>query len=246
MKFGIRQIIISMIAGVLAITVVVFMANNAAAIGAMPLPVRAAILSIAVLAAMIAMYPFNALFTGKPGAYAIFVCVPALTPGLVYYLLLLPQQAGSGFEAAQLRSQLITERSSNGFVEVGFSYPIFTPTITVTNRELFTREVNVFLRMIDTNNESTLFRAVRSRIPGSSLSVESTVSGMLEENDGYLFLPLVIPPISSLEGKVVFVISNLDDGTTFNDALGSAYQAVFELREPETGELLLEFPLQHL
>ena len=246
MKLSIRQIIISMIACMVAVLTVIYMANNGAAIGLLELPLRALILSVAIVAAMITVYPLNAMFTGKPGSYALFVCVPAILPGVVYYLFLLPQQAGTGLVAEQLQSQLISDRSSNGFVEVGFSYPIYTPTITITNQELFTREVNVFLRIVDANNESALFRAVRARIPGDSLSVEATVQGMLAQNDGFLFLPLVIPPVSRVEGKVVFIISNLDDGSTFTEALGRAYQATFELRDPVSSELVATFPLNHI
>lgn len=244
-KLGISQLVISLITALAAIMIVIYMANNAAAIGQMSVPLRALLLSTAVVTAMIAVYPLNALFANKPGSYVLFVCLPSMVPGLVYYFFLLPQQAGGGLHAEQLRSELITDRSSNGFVEVGFNYPIFTPTITISNRELFTREVNVFLRIIDANNETNLFRAVRSSIPGTSLSVESTVQGMLSENPGFLFLPIAIPPVRSVEGKVVFIISNLDDGSTFAEALGRAYEASFELRNPETAELLHEFPLNH-
>jgi len=38
----------------------------------------------------------------------------------------------------------------------------------------------------------------------------------------------------------------LEDGTTFTEALGRAYQAQFELRDPESGALLLEFPLNRI
>lgn len=246
MKLGIRQFVISMLAALVAIAIVIYLANNAAAVGRMPLSLRALGLSAAIIAAMVAVYPLNALFAGKPGPYLLFVCIPSVVPGLVYYLLLLPQQAGEGLVATQLRSELISERSSNGFVEVGFNYPIFTPTITITSRELFTREVNVFLRITDSNNEENLFRAVRSRIPGASLSVESTVQGMLSENAGFMFLPIAIPPVRTVAGKVVFIISNLNDGTTFSDALGRAYQASFELRDPATAALLYQFQLNHM
>jgi hypothetical protein len=44
----------------------------------------------------------------------------------------------------------------------------------------------------------------------------------------------------------VFIISNLEDGSTFMEALGRAYQAQFELRNPENGELIAEFPLTRI
>lgn len=243
MRISLRQSAISLVAFVVAVAMLAFMLRNAASLGQESLLVRALFLGLASAVATLAIYPFIAPFRGKPVLYALCVSLPAALPGFVYYLILLPQQAGVGVTATQLQSELISDRSSNGIIEVGFSYPIYTPTIEVVNPELFTRQVNVFLRIIDANNETTLFRAVRTRIPGSGLSVEATVRGMLSENEEFLFLPLAIPPVSSVVGKLVFVISNLDDGTTFTEAMGRAYSAQFELRDPATAELLFEFPL---
>lgn len=243
MNTNIRRIIICIAALLVAVATVVFIAQNPALIGSEPLFIRAALLSLAIIAALIAVYPFNPLFSDKPGIYAAAVCMPAIVPVLVYYFVLLPQQAGVGISAEQVTSEMITDSSSNGIIEVGFSYPIYTPALRVSNLELFTKQVNVFMRMTDANGEAALFRAVRTRIPGSSLSVESTVQGMLSESDGYGFIPLQIPPASSITTRVAFIISNLDNGSNFTDALRTATQAQFELRDPETGELLLEFPL---
>ena len=243
MNTNIRRIIICIAALLVAVATVVFIAQNPALIGSEPLFIRAALLSLAIIAALIAVYPFNPLFSDKPGIYAAAVCMPAIVPVLVYYFVLLPQQAGVGISAEQVTSEMITDSSSNGIIEVGFSYPIYTPALRVSNLELFTKQVNVFMRMTDANGEAALFRAVRTRITGSSLSVESTVQGMLSESDGYGFIPLQIPPASSITTRVAFIISNLDNGSNFTDALRTATQAQFELRDPETGELLLEFPL---
>jgi hypothetical protein len=172
--------------------------------------------------------------------------LPALIPGAIYYMVILPGNADEGFTGQQLESNLITDSSSNGIIEIGFSYPIFTPTISVGNKELFSKEVNIFLRVIDGDSTSTLFRGVRDEIPGSGLSVEASVQGLLSENNGYLFNPIRISPMGTTEGRVVFVISNLEDGTSFTEAMGRANQATFELREPETGVLLFEFPLTRI
>lgn len=243
MRITLKQICISLLGFLVAVITGLFFVRSPAALGAEELIVRFLVVSTAIVAALVALYPFVSLFRNKPGRYLLWVCLPGLLPGVVYYFFLLPAQAGEGMAARQLQSQLISDRSSNGIIEVGFAYPIYTPTLEVTNRELFTRDVNVFLRIVDANNETTLFRAVRSQIPGSSLSVEGTVRGMLSENTDFLFLPLRVPPVSRVEGKIVFIISNLNDGTTFTEALGRAYQAQFELRDPETAELLFEFPL---
>ncbi|MDE0732649.1 MAG: hypothetical protein OSB72_06300 [Gammaproteobacteria bacterium] len=246
MNISPHQLVTSLIALLVSIATVFLFTQNALQLGNEPLVFRALVLSIAILAALIAVYPFYPVFSGRPITYGVFICLPALLPGFLYFLYLLPQQAGIGLSAEQLSNQLITDSSSNGIIEVGFSYPIFTPTIKVTNQELFTRHVNIFLRITDSNNEVALFRAVRSRIPSTGLSVEATVQGMLSENEEFLFLPLKLPPVASVSGKVVFVISNLDDGATFTEALGRASQAQFELREPETGVLIMEFPLNRL
>ena len=40
---------------------------------------------------------------------------------------------------------------------------------------------------------------------------------------------------------MVFIISSLDDGTSFTDALSSAFKAEFEIRNPATGALITSF-----
>ncbi|MEX0963699.1 MAG: hypothetical protein WDZ52_06635 [Pseudohongiellaceae bacterium] len=246
MNISLKKIIVCIAALLVAITTVLLIVQNPARMGSEPLVVRAAALSLAIVAALIAIYPFNPLFLRRPRVYALTVCLPALIPVAAYYFFLLPSQAGTGLTGEQVTAELITDSSSNGIIEVGFSYPIYTPALRIGNLELFTRQVNVFLRMTDANGETALFRAVRKRIPGASLSVESTVQGMLSESAGYEFIPLEIPPASSITTRVAFIISNLDDGTTFTQALGRAYQAQFELRDPESGELILEFPLTQI
>lgn len=241
-----RKIIVCISAFLVAVAVVIFITQNPARIGSEPLFIRAALLSLAIVAALIAVYPFNPLFSRRPGIYAVTVCIPALIPVLAYYFILLPHQAKTGLTGEQVSNELITDSSSNGIIEVGFSYPIYTPSLRVGNLELFTKQVNVFLRMTDVDGEVLLFRAVRKRIPDSSLSVESTVQGMLSESAGYEFIPLEIPPASSITTRVVFIISSLDEGSTFTDALDGASKAQFELRDPKNGELLLDFPLARI
>ena len=191
MKISLKQLIISATALLIAVLILLGFVRNPALVGEQPLILRALILDSAMLAALVAAFPLNPAFKGRPGTYGMVVCVPALLPGLLYFVLLLPQSASDEIIAEQLRSDLITDGSSNGIVEVGFSYPIYTPTVSLRNAGLFTREVNLFLRMIDANGESALFRGVRQRIPGEGLSVESSVQGMLSRNEEYLLNPLV-------------------------------------------------------
>lgn len=246
MNTTLRKVIVCISALLVAVAMVIYIAQNPARIGNEPLFIRAALLSLAIVAALIAAYPFNPLFARRPGIYATTVCIPALIPVLVYYFILLPDQVGMGLTGEQISNELITDSSSNGIIEVGFSYPIYTPALRVGNLELYTKQVNVFLRMTDDSGEVALFRAVRKRIPGASLSVESTVQGMLSESAGYEFIPLEIPPASSVTTRVAFIISNVESGSTFTDALDRASQAQFELRDPENGELLLDFPLTRI
>ncbi|MBL4572242.1 MAG: hypothetical protein JKY40_05715 [Gammaproteobacteria bacterium] len=246
MNTTLKKIILCISAFLVAVSMVIFIAQNPARIGNEPLFIRAAFLSLAIVAALIAAYPFNPLFSGRPGIYTATVCAPALIPVLVYYFILLPNQAGIGLTGEQVSNEFITDSSSNGIIEVGFSYPIYTPALRLGNLELFTKQVNVFLRMTDGDGEAVLFRAVRKRIPGSSLSVESTVQGMLSESAGYEFIPIEIPPTSSVTTRVAFIISSLDEGVNFADALDKTSQARFELRDPENGVLLLDFPLTRI
>jgi len=238
-----RKLAFCLLALLVAVTVVVIIAQNPVRIGNEPLIIRASILSLAIVAALLATYPFFPLFSGKPGLFAAIICVPALIPVFAFYFILLPNQAGIGVSGVQVSNELITDSSSNGIIEVGFSYPIFTPALRVDNLELYTKQVNVFLRMTDELGEVALFRAVRKKIPGSSLSVESTVQGMLSESEGYEFLPLEIPPVGSITTRVAFIISSLENGSAFSDALQKAVQARFELRDPESGDLLFDFPV---
>ncbi len=246
MKISLRQLIISLASLVFAVGLVVFIAGAEAEIGNQALIVRALVLTLSMTAGLIAIYPIVPGFSGRPLTFAMAIGLPAILPVFVYYLLVMPSRASEGFTASQSRSELITDGSSNGIVEVGFSYPIYTPTLTIRNNGLYTEQVNVYLRMIDSGGSIALFRAVRRQVPGAALSVESSVRGLLSERDGVLFLPLAIAPLQEVTGQLVFIISNLNDGTSFTDALSSAYQAHFELRNPVNGQLLFEFPLQHI
>jgi hypothetical protein len=172
---------------------------------------------------------------------ALLVAVP-----LGYFHVLLPGRASGGVDGRQQASALITESTSNGIIEVGFAYPIYTPTIEVSNHGLFTGHYEVYLRMIDANGDESLFRAVRRELPDRRLSVEAAVQGLLSETRGYLFNPVTVAPGATVTGRVVFIISNLRDGTTFTDALGYAYPGQFEIRQPDSGELLASFPLNRI
>ena len=243
---SVRQLIFSLLAMLTASCVLAVFLTNPEFIGSQALIIRAAILDFAILLVLTAIYPLAPAFVKRPGPYGFVVCLPALLPAILYFSWLLPQRSPGEIQGDQLNSALITDASSNGLVEVGFAYPIYTPLITLRNTGLFTEYVNVFLRVTDANDGSALFRAVRAEVPGSGLSVESSVRGMLSNNGDYRFNPLALPPAKTVQGRMVFIISSLDDGTSFTDALSSAFKAEFEIRNPATGALITSFPLDRL
>lgn len=243
MTFSLRQIFISLLSLAFALTCFVLLADNPAGFGDQSLLMRALLVNVAVLSALIACYPLFRFIQLRATAFAIVVCVPAMLPALLYYVLILPRQAEEGIQFTQLQSSLISDSSSNGIVEIGFAYPIFTPELSFRNQELFTRRVSIFLRMVNAEGEQALFRGVRTTIPGQNLSVEATVRGMLGENQEYMFNPLILPPQQEVVAKVVFIISNVDDGASFTEALRVAQSVQLELRDPETGALYHELPI---
>jgi len=228
-----------------AATAYVFFLNSLA-LGRMALWMRVLIAWVPLLLALIGLRPLLPWFARHGAVYLVAVCLPALSLVAWYYFRYLPAISNGEIVGEQLASSLITESTSNGIVEIGFAYPIYTPTISLTNGDIHTRAVDVFLRIVDGNNDPALFRAVREALPDERLTVEATVQGLLSESAGYLFIPVEIPPHGTVTGQVVFIISDLNDGSTFNEALGRAYPAEFQIREPGSGELLLTFPMTRI
>ncbi len=212
-------------------------------LGRLSLVIRGAIASFAGLLLAAGARPFVPWLSRHLLVYSLLLGLPLAAIGPWYFLRILPSGGVDGISGEQLASSLITESTSNGIIEIGFAYPIYTPTISLTNHELFSKDVDVYLRVLDGNNDPALFRAVRAELPDSRLSVEATVHGLLSESPGYLFIPVSIAPRKTVQGRVVFIISDLNDGSTFDEALGRSYPAEFQIRDPETGELLVSFPL---
>jgi len=207
--------------------------NNTATVGELSLWLRASWLNIAVLALFVAAYPFTRLSGNRSNGFALGLCFALVLPAYFYFLVLLPAQAEEGIEVGPLELSLITDRSSNGIVEIGFSYPIFTPRLTLSNKGLYTRRVQIFFRVTDPGEQPSLYRAVRASIPDSGLSVEATVRGMLSENEDYLFNPLTLPPGHSISGRMVFIITGVESGYSFSDSLRAARSAQLEIRDLE-------------
>ena len=207
---------------------------NAVLVGTFAIPLRALLSAAVGIFALFGVRPWLSPFLRSSSVFAGFFVIPYL---------LLPQREGEGVRGEQILSALITDASSNGIVEVGFSYPIYTPTVEVKNAELFTRNVELFLRVVDASGDSSLYRAVRDEVPGAALSVEASVKGLLSENNEYLFNPVSVAPLATLTGRAAFVITDLEEGKTLRQALREAQQAQFELREIQSGDLIDEFPL---
>lgn len=148
---------------------------------------------------------------------------------------------GRGLSAKEISNQLITDSSSNGYVEIGFGYPIYTPQLRIKNDDLFTRNIEVFFRVLDQSGEEYLYRAVRDDIKNSSLSVESAVRVILSESPEFLFNPISIPPLREIEGKVAFIISSVDNGADFIRQFSVSQSNVIELRDGISQELIQKF-----
>lgn len=246
MRGALPRTLLSLATLLLALGLVILIARHWAELGDQPLLLRALAVNLPILLILLALYPWLPPFRDRPLSFLAAAVVPALLPALIWFLLVLPRSAGEGLVAEQLDASLITDRSSNGIVEVGFAYPIFTPRVRVRNREAFTRRVHVFFRLRDAQGESALFRGVRAEVPAAGLSVEATIQGMLSENADYLFNPLVLAPGQELAGRPVFIVTSIEDGRSFSDTFRLAQSAQLELRDPETGTLLLEMPISGL
>lgn len=171
-------------------------------------------------------------------------CFPLLLAGFGYFLFWMPRFAESALSIELVEQRLITDSSSNALVEIGFAFPVFTPTVGLRNGELFSREVDIYLRMVDSVGRPMLYRAVREEAPLGTLNVEATVRGMLGGNERYLFLPVRLAPGEGVTGRLVFVITALGEGASFMDEMRRAKLAQFELRDAISGELLLEVPVE--
>ncbi len=238
--------LVSGIAVLGAILIVVLFLFYPVETGRLGLGTRATLGSVGTLLLVGGIRPFLPWFSRQSPVYPLLVGVTLAAISPWYFLIYLPAHAGEGLVGEQLASSMITENTSNGIVEVGFAYPIFTPTVSLRNDGIFTREVDIYLRMLDGNNEPALFRAVRADLPDARLSVEASVRGLLSQSRGFLFIPVAVPPGKTVQGRVVFIISDLNDGSTFDEALGRSYPAEFQVRDSASGELVVSFPMTRI
>ncbi len=214
---------------------------NSLWLGQQSLLLRAILLSAPLLAASTAIWLLPRKRSPRAATALFALGLLSLPVSLAYHLYWLPRHGAAGLSIRMTEQRLITDSSSNALVEIGFAYPIFTPTVELGNGELFSRQLDVYLRMIDAEGESTLYRAVREAAPDETLSVESSVRGMLSANERYLFLPLQLAPGEQVTGRLVFIITALDESASF---LGEMRRAQFELRDATTQDLLLRRRLQ--
>ncbi len=166
------------------------------------------------------------------GTFSSLVCL------FFIYFFLFSIRDDLGFSVEEISNQLITDSSSNGYVEVGFGYPIYTPRLRIKNDDLYTRNVEIFFRVVDQSGEVYLYRAVRENLPDSSLSVESAVRVMLSESLDFLFNPISIAPFNEIEGKVAFIISNADNGADVMQQFSESQSSVIEFRDEVSQELI--------
>ena len=117
MRPGLGQLATCLLAVLVTTAIVVFYSDNPARVGELPLLVRALLLNLGIASALVGLYFLNPLMRGRPWIYASVVLAPAMVPVFVYFLLLLPRQAGTGITVGELDLSLITDRSSNGIVK---------------------------------------------------------------------------------------------------------------------------------
>ncbi len=124
MRITLKQICISLLGFLVAVITGLFFVRSPAALGAEELIVRFLVVSTAIVAVLVALYPFVSLFRNKPGRYLLWVCLPGLLPGVVYYFFLLPAQAGEGMAARQLQSELIGLKNGQMLIRLTIISPI--------------------------------------------------------------------------------------------------------------------------
>ena len=240
---------------VLAVAGIALLRTNEFWLGELSITLRTALVLLPLLAAIAACflllhYRQPAIMRHKARLFLLSVfavlTLPATFAWLRYWIPAESSPALSFSTTMTITEQhLITDSSSNALVEIGFSYPIFTPAVTIRNGERYSRQLEVYLHMEDANGEQALYRAVRDQTPAGNLSVETSVRGMLSANPRYIFLPLALAPGDQITGRLVFIITTLEDGASFLETLRQATLTQFELRDAKTGELLSEVPIQN-
>ena len=243
MNRAIIKVGLSVFAAAIAIAIMILMIGNPATFGEYSLLIRACLLNLGIFACFCALFPFFSSYLKIDRKILALSILASSLPAFIFFLSVVPSKTIDEIYLDQLDSSLLSDRSSNGIIEIGFQYPIFTPTISLVNRDAFTREVNIYLRIIDSDQEASLFRAVRSRADDEKLSVESTIRGMLSNNFRYLFNPVRLAPGQAISGRPIFIITNLEDGASFTEALDSGHTGYLELRDPDEGNLLADFRL---
>ena len=243
MNRAIIKVGLSIFAAAIAIAIMILMIGTPATFGEYSLLIRACLLNLGIFACFSALFPFFSSYLTIDRKILALLILASFLPAFIFFLSVVPSKTIDEIYLDQLDSSLLSDRSSNGIIEIGFQYPIFTPTISLVNRDAFTREVNIYLRITDSDQEASLFRAVRSRADDEKLSVESTIRGMLSDNFRYLFNPVRLAPGQAISGRPIFIITNLEDGASFTEALDSGHTGYLELRDPDEGNLLADFRL---
>ncbi len=158
--------------------------------------------------------------------------------GIAAFLLWPSHRVEPALSAEILDRVLLSDGSPGALVEFGFVYPIFTPMVSLRNNGAYSREFDVYLRWMDENEPSAMFRAVRAGVPPQPPSVEASASAMFGANARYLLPPLRLAPGQQAEGRLVFIIAAPDEGAAFMNAIIQPGPARFQLFANDNGELL--------
>ena len=221
---------------IMSVTIFGLIFFNQGQFGNLGLELRAAVVGLGLFSLFFGFAKFK---YSKHGISVFFIGIfSALVSLFLIFFFLFSIPDDLGFSVEEISNQFITDSSSNGYVEVGFGYPIYTPRLRIKNDDLYTRNFEIFLRVVDQSGEVYLFRAVRENLPNSSLSVESAVRVMLSEGLDFLFNPISIAPFNEIEGKVAFIISNVDNGADFIQQFSESQSSVIEFRDEVSQELI--------
>ena len=244
-------VIVTILLSVLAVAGIALLLTNEYWLGEQSLTLRTVLVLLPLLAALatcwLLLHHWQPTIVRHKARFYLLTLFTLLTllatfAWLRYWI---PAESSPAYTITITEQHLITDSSSNALVEIGFSYPIFTPAVTIRNGERYSRELEVYLRMEAADGEQALYRAVRDQTPAGNLSVETSVRGMLSANPRYIFLPLALAPGDQITGRLVFIITTLEDGASFLETLRQATLTQFELRDANTGELLAEVPIQN-
>ena len=109
----------------------ILMIGNPATFGEYSLLTRACLLNLGIFASFSALFPFFSSYLKIDRKILALLILASSLPAFIFFLSVVPSKTIDEIYLDQLDSSLLSDRSSNGIIEIGFQYPIFTPTISL-------------------------------------------------------------------------------------------------------------------